>query len=474
MSTNENAPIGVVVIARHGDRTGFFQNPNTYASTDTGLTPLGEQQNFRLGQLLNSIYAADNSSRKIEGLSSIEMVGKQINATADAGGEGSVIDDSATSLWQGFYPPRANISSITLADGAIVNSPLGGYQYVKIETVLPADDVDFEPFSQCKTWIARNAEVYNSTEFVARAEQEEPFLEMLRTSGLVGDRTVSLANIYNVFDYINVQSLHNATYAAQLNATGEGTLAHVRDLANYHEYSLFTGSSKGDLGNIAGRALLSRIFESLRAFTSEDNDVKIAHYHLAYKPFLSLFNMTSIASATNPSLPYPYAMVEYASLGVFEIRPGGTGSSGYDVRFGFRNGTETSSDVTYYNLFGSSSPDTDLNDFASQLEPYVIPNNTAWCNLCENDGSVPACSEIYLAQQYEDLAEKYQKIADGHFTSIGSGFIGACVTIVVMLAGLGALYSLGWVSFGKKRTQKSDRYPLNEQGSFKGSFSTTA
>ncbi|GAA5901020.1 hypothetical protein JCM6882_006003 [Rhodosporidiobolus microsporus] len=473
--SNTNAPIGVVVLARHGDRTGFYQDPKTYTASDTVLTPLGEQQNFRLGQILNNIYAADNSSRKIEGLSSIEMVGSQINATADAGGEGSVIDDSATALWQGFYPPRANISSMTLANGSTINSPLGGYQYVKVETVLPADDVDFEPWTNCKTWVSRNAEVYNSTEFVARAQQEEPFLSMLRSSGLVGNRTVSLANVYNVFDFINVNSLHNSSYAADLNATGDGTLAHVRDLASYHEYALFTAPGKGDLGNIAGRALLSRIFESLRSFTAEENDVKVAHYHMAYKPFLSLFNMTNIAAASNPSFPEPYAMVDYASLGVFEIRPGGSGSSGYDVRFGFRNGTELGDDVTYYSLFGSDSHDVDLDTFASELEPYVIPNNTAWCNLCENDGSVPACSEVYLAQQYEDLADKYQKIADGHFTSVGSGFIGACVTIVVMLAALGALYGLGWVQFGKKNKQtKGDRYPLNEQGSFKGSLSTTA
>ncbi|GAA6038328.1 hypothetical protein JCM8097_003946 [Rhodosporidiobolus ruineniae] len=468
--SNSNAPLGVVVIARHGDRSSFYQDPTTYTGSDTVLTPLGEQQNYRLGQILNSIYAGSDASRAIEGLSATEMVGSQINATADAGGEGSVIWDSAVALWQGFYPPRADTTNFTLANGSTIASPLGGYQYVKVETVLPTDDVDFEPWTSCNEWTKHTNAVYNSTDFLARAAVEKPFLDSLKSSGLVGNRTVSLANAYNVFDYINVNQLHNATFAAALNATGEGTMAHIRDIASYHEWALFTSPGLGDLGNMAGRALLPRILGSLQAFTESDNEVKVAHYHLAYKPFLSLFNMTDLGAA----MPNADAMVDYASMAVFEIRNGGSGSSGYDVRFGFRNGSETSTDVTYYPLFGQSDLDVDLSTYVDKLSPYYISNNTQWCDLCNSTDTAAVCSEYKLATQYEDLADKYKKISDGHFTSVGSGFIGACVTIVVMLAALGLFYSLGWISFGKKRQPKQDRYPLNEQNSFKGSLSTTA
>jgi prostatic aicd phosphatase len=34
--------IGVVLLARHGDRTGYYQDPNTYNSTQAYITPLGE------------------------------------------------------------------------------------------------------------------------------------------------------------------------------------------------------------------------------------------------------------------------------------------------------------------------------------------------------------------------------------------------------------------------------------------------
>lgn len=34
--------LGVVVIARHGDREGFYQDPLTYTASETSITPLGD------------------------------------------------------------------------------------------------------------------------------------------------------------------------------------------------------------------------------------------------------------------------------------------------------------------------------------------------------------------------------------------------------------------------------------------------
>lgn len=62
-------------------------------------------QNYALGQMLRNIYADDLSSAAIPGLSNTTLVASQINSTADGGGEGGVIFDSAIAMWQGFYPP---------------------------------------------------------------------------------------------------------------------------------------------------------------------------------------------------------------------------------------------------------------------------------------------------------------------------------------------------------------------------------
>ena len=45
---------------------------------------------------------------------------------------------------------------------------------------------------------------------------------------------------------MNVQSIHNATFLANLPPT---FLAQARDLANWHEYSVFSDTTLGGIGN---------------------------------------------------------------------------------------------------------------------------------------------------------------------------------------------------------------------------------
>ena len=49
-----------------------------------------------------------------------------------------------------------------------------------------------------------------------------------------------------IFDYVNVQSIHNATFA---NALPSGYLNQTRDLANWHEYNVFSDSAFDGIGN---------------------------------------------------------------------------------------------------------------------------------------------------------------------------------------------------------------------------------
>lgn len=72
----------------------------------------------------------------------------ELRVHAKAGGEGPVIFDSAIALLQGLYPPNPN-NKIVLANDTTVISPLGGYQYVPIETVEPGNDRSLEPWTNC-------------------------------------------------------------------------------------------------------------------------------------------------------------------------------------------------------------------------------------------------------------------------------------------------------------------------------------
>jgi len=120
---------GIVVIARHGDRSGFYQDPTTYAASNTVVTPLGTVQEVQLGRTLRSIYLDDTSPTAIDGINAALVNTSQIKVRADAGDEGGVIFDSSIALLQGLYPPSpAQVT--TLSNGTTVTSPMGGYQYV--------------------------------------------------------------------------------------------------------------------------------------------------------------------------------------------------------------------------------------------------------------------------------------------------------------------------------------------------------
>lgn len=66
--------------------------------------------------MLRNIYAGTDASRAIQGLSPTTLAPAQVNSTADAGGEGSTIYDSAMALWQGALlllsiPDRASVTN---------------------------------------------------------------------------------------------------------------------------------------------------------------------------------------------------------------------------------------------------------------------------------------------------------------------------------------------------------------------------
>ena len=97
---------------------------------------------------------------------------------------------------------------------------------------------------------------------------------------------------------MNVQSIHNATFANRLPPT---FLAQARDLADYHEYGVFSDSTLGGIGNIAGNAMMPTILTAFQRIANASDPLKLHYSAVAYKPLLSLFNMTGVVA--DGSLP---------------------------------------------------------------------------------------------------------------------------------------------------------------------------
>ena len=92
-----------------------------------------QSQEYALGSYLRQNYLNPASPSYIQGINPDVADIDQLYVRADAGG-GNVILDSAYALLQGLYPPTP-ASNITLADGQLVESPLGGYQYIPVESL---------------------------------------------------------------------------------------------------------------------------------------------------------------------------------------------------------------------------------------------------------------------------------------------------------------------------------------------------
>ncbi|KAJ7505571.1 phosphoglycerate mutase-like protein [Mycena galericulata] len=439
MAASNDKILGVLILARHGDRQGFYQDPTTYTATTTVITPLGTQQEFQLGQELRSIYLNASSPSFISGVNGTLVNQTQIYVRADAGGELGVIYDSAVALLQGLFPGNSNYTT-DLANGTIVEGALGGYQYVPIESVEPTNDVSLEGWTSCGAFDDWTTAFYNSPEFLQKSNESQAFLSQLPP--YLDGRPVTLENMWNIYDFMNVQSIHNAAFAKALPPT---FLAQALTLASFHEYGVFTSPQLNGIGNIAGRTILPVMLSELQSIANASNPLKLAYQSLAYKPFLSLFNMTGVAQQ-NPELA---GIVNYAAAVALEVREPADGGEPV-IRFNFKNGT--GQEFVTYNFLGGSG-DVPLSTLIDHVEPALINTTAAWCTVCNNTQD-RGCGALALAAAQASAAAVS---AIGHHhqpvSPVGAGFLGAGLTLAVALAMFGVLAFLGVLTVGRGRAK---------------------
>ncbi|OSD00547.1 phosphoglycerate mutase-like protein [Trametes coccinea BRFM310] len=371
--------LGVVLLARHGDRLEFFQDPLTYNPTQTFLTPLGSVQEQQLGTFLRDTYIDPGSPTAIEGISSDVVNITQLIVRADAGGGGSVILTSVQGLLQGLYPPTTD-NNITLANGTTIVAPLGGYQAIPIESVEPNLDISLNSFTSCPNFDNHTAQFYASPGFQAEGEMAKPFLEKLQP--YLDNRSIDFTNMFNIFDYVNVQSVHNATFLAELPPT---FAAQAYAYANFHENGVFTDTSPAGIGNIAIRTILPSIFTSLTRMANASDSLKLAINEISYKPFISLFNITE-ATAADPSIA---GIVDYASAVALELHAPATPADEPTVSMRFKNGT---TDAMFHDLTLFGSPSLPLSTFIARLAPDAINTTSEWCTAC-NQTTLRGCAQ---------------------------------------------------------------------------------
>ncbi|TRM61156.1 histidine phosphatase superfamily [Schizophyllum amplum] len=435
--SDDSTLLGVVILTRHGDRQGFYQDPDSYTASGTVITPLGTVQEYQLGQKLRSLYLNASSPTDLAGMSHDVVNASQISVSADAGGEGGVIFDSAVSLMQGLFPNTTSYNT-TLANGTTVVGPLGGYQYIPIESVEPDNDISLEGWTSCSAFSDWTYEFYNSSAFQQKASENADFLGQLPP--YLDGRPVSLENM--IFDFMNVNWIHNEEFA---DAVPEEYLAQARALANYHEYGVFTSPEVDGIGNIAGRTVLPIILEGFASIIDSSDPTQLVYTGVSYKPFLSLFNMTQ-AAEMHSNLEAIGKTMDYAASVVFEVRE--TSDGDHVLRFNFKNGT-SEDEFTSYPILGQDG-DVPLSTFIDRLAPAAINSTADWCQACGNTKD-RGCAALTKAAN-DAIAAHSDTISP-----VGAGFLGAGLTIVVMLAMFGVLLFMGVLTFGRRTASRKQK-----------------
>jgi prostatic aicd phosphatase len=369
----------------------------------------------------------------------------------------NVLLPSAVSFWQGFYPPSTTFTTQTLSNGTSEDAPLGGYQYVTING-MPTDSPDLIWIAgdqSCPALTEAQNSYYNSTEYLTMAPQLQPFYNQFIPlfQGVLNASQVSFANAYNVFDYINVGYIHNATI---FNNVSAADLFQLRTLADNQLYNIYYNASQPDRsigGQMGAYLILSRLNETV---SQSSPSLKLTYFVSAYTtqmPFWALTNMT----AASPNF---YGLPDYASTMTFELRRP-SNSSNFDdafVRFGFRNGSNASAPVTYFPMFGSNDVDMPWAQWSEKMSAIAIPSQADWCNTCNSTQTfctgVSAASSTGSGSGTSGTAAVESSSSSSGLSNAAAGGIGAGVTIGV-IAIVEGLLALWYFSNRKKGTTRS-------------------
>ncbi|KAL4072101.1 histidine phosphatase superfamily [Scleroderma citrinum] len=390
--------LGVLILARNGDRTQFYQDPYSYEPKFTESTPLGAVESFQLGSNLKSIYLDSSSPLHIQDMPldpTHPIPPSMVHVHAKAGGEGAAIFDSSIALLQGMFPPTP-LNKITIANGTTVVSPLGGYQYVPVEMVPDSSDSVLESWIDCSAFKKHISKVYNSEEFKAVATEAQHFFSSIHD--YVFGRPTTLENMamecqfdrftwcHPVYDYLNTELIHNQTFAFRLPPT---LIEQARGYVNYHEDAVFSDSDIGGIGNIAGRTILHPILRALERIAFDDDPLRILLIETSYQPFISLFHMMDVLSLRPDLVGIP----NYASALAFELVRGPAPEFRDFVRLKFKNGTDSNFETI--RVFGHEEDSLPVTEFIYRLEHYAILDTKQWNSACGNNRWFPFNTAVF-------------------------------------------------------------------------------
>jgi len=167
-----------------------------------------------------------------------------------------------------------------------------------------------------------------------------------------------------------------------------------------------------------------------------------------------------------------YGILDFGSSMVFELFSGGSNNtSKYPdindlmVRFLFRNGTESKSNLEIYNLFGRNNGQGALSiqDFLAVMHNVTLPSVGDWCNTCQTRNVNVFCASYGNSTSSSNSGSSLKQTS--HKSTMNraiAGIIGAVVTLSLAGFLLALAMLVGGVRFYRFKTKQR-----SELGGFK-------
>lgn len=493
-----------VAFVMYGERTPLV------GPTSPELTPLGAQQMYNQGTAFRNRYvlqgtgnASTAADYPVYGLEPNALDTTQVTAIST---DDSYIAASALAFMQGLYPPQTSEfaydnggrEAAVLANGALINFPLDGYQYPLVTTTSLQDPASswIEGNLACTLYQQSVIDYHNDNDAEELYNSTLDFYHRLWPT--LFETTFSETNTnfyfaYELYDYANYMYNHDPQTANTLNAS---VLEDLRIFASVQQLALnanltVSGKTNGDMIRaVSGRMLAQQVVNFFRnnVLNSSANN-KLSLMFGSFEPFLSFFALSGLMGG-------PSAMD-------FESLPGNGGAMVFElysktsqdtivvnetvypspadlyVRFLYVPDTDADSELTPYELFNSTEVEIPYTSFVSSMQSIGIDSVAVWCDAC--DGVSVFCPGMLENAGYGDGSGTGSG-SSGSDNGSGSknsgmapavaGVIGALVTLAVIgLVVLAAMLFGGLRVFFNGDGRGSNAGGADKAGIFKKRFS---
>jgi prostatic aicd phosphatase len=428
---------GVVAFTRHGDRT-------TRMFPGYSLTNLGAQQAYNSGQFYRERYVDDGADSRIAGIQADEVSARQVWASAPNQG---LLFQTAVSFLQGLYPPLTELdeelATESLTNGSDFTAPLNGYQFILVQgqPATNKDTIWIKGDDNCPTHIAAQKSYLKTPEYESVLNETTDFYSQFvpLLGDILGDDGVTYENAYEVFDLMNVASIHNESIAGEIDPDN---LDQLRYLADKWEYNSNFNASQPER-MIGGKTLLGGILRQMNeTVSSSGRSNKFQLFSGSYDTFMSIFGLTNLTTVESNF----YGLPDYASTIAFELfTEDGNSDSPADfpstesvnddlrVRFLFRNGTDGSAQLNAFPLFAANEMSMPYGQFRERISDVAITSVAQWCSMCGSLQDFCVAANETAADSGNSEGVQKESGSSSGLSNAAAGGIGAGVTLAVVL-----------------------------------------